>query len=312
MIQEEPTLLTRPPQSEITLSSLSLPGQILAGKNPPPGGFAAIFPGEISPAAYIGDYYEPSNATATVTVQSTPIAGFPLTPLPTAYWTTPIYALNTNWYSIAGPWLGTGEVNFGTTGTYNNTGDYNPYTTAPTTAHILWTRPVAFGGVAGGGEFSASGSETGNFYATAQYEPKWQPIIMQGILYYEEYPTSSTVPAGWVAVNLETGQTLWTDDAANLGGGSPAQSALTANGQVTSLMCGQYLDYVSPNQYGFLPYLWSEGTPAGINSIGTAFNLFDAMTGDYLCSIVNASVSGSAVSSVFQVLLLCQIHRETC
>jgi len=96
--------------------------------------FEFIFPGQV---VADGSCWLPSNATATDTVQSSPITGFPTTPFPTSYWTRPINALNNNWYSISGNWLGTGEVNFGTTGSYNNTGDYNPYTTAPTTAHIL-------------------------------------------------------------------------------------------------------------------------------------------------------------------------------
>ena len=117
--------------------------------------------------------------------------------------------------------------------------NYNPYTTAPTTAHILWTKPEAFGGIIGG-EYGTS--ETSNFYSTAQYEPKFAPIIMDGILYYTQYPGSGANPAGWVAVDLHTGQTLWTKNTTEL------------------LRCGQILDMVTPNQYGALAYLWSHAT----------------------------------------------------
>ena len=72
---------------------------------------------------------------------------------------------------------------------YNDTGNYNPYTTAPNTAHILWTKPEAFGGTIGG-EFGGSES---NFYATSQYEPKFAPIIMNGILYYTIYPEAQLI-----------------------------------------------------------------------------------------------------------------------
>jgi hypothetical protein len=91
---------------------------------------------------------------------------------------------------------------------YNITGDYNPYTTAPTTAHILWTKPVAFGGLVGG-EFG--GTSTSNYYSTSQYEPKYAPIIMNGIIYYTDYPDTSTDSTGWTAVNLQTGQTIWNE-----------------------------------------------------------------------------------------------------
>ena len=118
--------------------------------------------------------------------------------------------MNDLWYNISGNWLGLGQLFNSSTGMYNVTGDYNPYTTAPTTAHILWTKPLAFGGLIGG-EFSTSGGEyNGNYYSTRQYERIFGPIIMNGILYYTEYPGSVTNPAGWAAVNLQTGQTIWT------------------------------------------------------------------------------------------------------
>jgi outer membrane protein assembly factor BamB len=251
-------------------------GQTLAGDNPAPG----------APAnAAIGDYYQPSSSgTFTLTVQSDPIPDSTLTPLPTSYWTRPINALNNNWYTIGGNWLGFG---FGVySGTYNATGNYNPYTTAPTSSHILWTKAEAFGGTIGG-EFG--GDQQSNYYSTAQYEVKFAPVIINGILYYTEYPGSSTYPTAIVAVNLRTGAEIWRDDASNYGGGSSVKSALTSTGIVTTLKCGQVLNFVSPNQYGGEAYLWTTGTPAGITSTGTTFNLFDAMTGKYILSIVNAT-----------------------
>ena len=197
------------------------PGQVLAGNNPPP--FSLFGPGA---AAFIGDYFEPSNATTTLTVQSQPISGLLNTPLPTNYWRTPVNAENVNlWWNLTGNWLGLGEIFSANTGNYNSTGNYNPYTTAPTTAHILWTKPASFGGVLGG-EFG--GSETSNYYATSQYEPKFAPIIMNGILYYTEYPTASTNPTGWKAIDLYTGTTLW------------EKSEAQVNDSV--LLCGQVLN----------------------------------------------------------------------
>jgi hypothetical protein len=238
---------------------------------------------------YIGDYFEPSQSSPfALTVQQTAIASAQLTPLPTNYWTRPINALNNNWYTIAGDWLGLGVPIFGNTGMYNATGDFNPYTTAPTTAHILWTKPMAFGGAIGG---DLGGTETSDYYATRQYEPDFSPIILNGILYLVDFPGSSNYPSGWSATNLQTGQTIWT-----------INTPLTSAGLCTILRCGQVLDYVSPNQYGGLAYLWSTGTPASItNSIdatsttpglhitGTTYNMFDATTGNYILSIVNGT-----------------------
>jgi len=237
---------------------MTFPGQTLAGANPEPGA---------PPNPFVGDYFESSSSNVfTLTAQSTSIASAPVTPLPTSYWSRPIYAMNNNWYSIAGNWLGLGEITFAATGMYNASTDYNPYTLAPTTAHILWTKPVAFGGTMGG-EFG--GSETSNFYSTAQYEPKFAPIIMNGIIYYTMYPGASTCPSGWEAVNLQTGQTVWTKNTTEI------------------LVCGQILDYDTPNQYGGIAYLWSGPYVASGEAEfpGSSLEMWDAMTGNYILSI---------------------------
>ncbi len=245
--------------------------QILAGGNQPAGSPA------ISSNAYVNDTFQKSSSSKfTLTVQQEPTAYASVTPLPTNYWTRPIYGENNNWYTISGNWLGLGVSTFAATGMYNVSANYNPYTTAPNSAHILWTKPEAFGGIIGG-EFG--GSETGNYYSTSQYEPKFAPIIMQGILYYTMYPGASTHPAGWAAVDLHTGQTLWTKTNTTL-----------------ALRCGQILQMITPNQYGALAYLWVTGNIPGTNTVGvntasgtTTWNMFDAMTGNYILSIVNGT-----------------------
>jgi hypothetical protein len=265
------------------------PGQTLAGNNLAPGVPST------GPLAnpFIGDYYEPSNSSVfTLTVQQQPVGGVSVAPLPTSYWQTPINAMNVNnWYAIGGAWLGFGSTT-GHTGMYNSSSNYNPYTTAPMSAHILWTKPEAFGGVLGG-QFGGT-TTYGNYYATAQYEKKFSAVIINGYLYYTVYPGSSTTPTGLVCVDLHTGQTVWDDNADNYGGGSPAYSALTSAGLCTTLLCGQVLDMVTPNQYGGLAYIWTTGTPAwiisgGYATTGTTLNMFDAMTGTYILSIVNGT-----------------------
>jgi outer membrane protein assembly factor BamB len=241
-------------------------GQTLAGANP--------VPGVPNNNVFIGDYYQPSKSNIfTLAVQQEQI-GYPgVVPLPTNYWTRPIYAENNDWHSISGNWLGLGLSQFATTGMYNASANYNPYTTAPNTAHILWTRPVAFGGMIGG-EFG--GSEIANFYSTSQYEPKFAPIIINGILYYTMYPGSSTNPVGWAAVNLHTGQTIWEKNTTEV------------------LRCGQLLQYVTPNQFGAIAYLWSSPRAQSLTSalspaVGPSLEMWDAMTGSYILSITNAN-----------------------
>jgi hypothetical protein len=230
--------------------------------------------------AYIGDYFKPSTSdVAYLTVQEEPTPPLPMTPLPTQYWTRPIQAMNYPWYKLGGNWLGLGAHPFAATGRYNATGNYNPYSNAPLAAHIMWTKPVAFGGLMGG---EYGGDDTSNFYSTSQYEPKWAPIIMNGIMYYVNYPGSINNPVGWSAVNLRTGETIWTRE---------DQYPMTSTGAQTILRCGQILDMVNPNQFGGIAYLWSTGTPAGMRTQAgsTTWNMFDAMTGDYILSIVNGT-----------------------
>jgi hypothetical protein len=252
----------------------SFPGQTLAGNNlDPTSGGTAAYPN-------IGDYYLPSNASTTLTVQEEATPAIPQNPIPTSYWTRPIVSVNQYWYSVAGNWLGLAASTFSTTGQYNASGNYNPYTMAPTTAHLLWTRSAAPGGLIGG-EFGAT--QTSNFNAPQQYQPKFAPVIMNGILYYEQYPNAQSTPEGWVAVNLHTGETLWT---------------INPN---ADLLCGQLLDYVTPNQYGALTYLWGIGPTTAHGAVGsvvhpntppntgTTYTLYDATTGNYVLSIVNGT-----------------------
>ncbi len=236
-------------------------GQTLVGENL--GAPASAYP-------EIGDYYKPSESNVfPLTVQDEPIPLPATVPLPTNYWTRPIYGENNEWYSISGNWLGLSASTFATTGMYNATGNYNPYTTAPNTAHILWTKPEAFGGIIGG---EYGNTQTANYYSTSQYEPKFAPIIMQGILYYTIYPGASTHPAGWAAVDLHTGETIWTKETTEL------------------LRCGQIINMITPNQYGALAYLWSIPQSAGgFMGAQTTYYMSDAMTGDYILTIENAT-----------------------
>src|SRR3972149_2304430 len=235
-------------------------GEYVLGANLPPG----------PPNANIGDYYQPSESNVfTLTVQEEQIPYPPVTPRPTTYWTRPIYGENNEWFSISGNWLGLAASTFAATGMYNATGNFNPYTKAPNTGHILWTKPEAFGGMIGG---EYGNAQTANYYSTSQYEPKFAPIIMQGILYYTMYPGSSTHPAGWAAVDLRTGETLWTKNTTEV------------------LRTGQLLNMITPNQFGALAYLWSIPMgQAGFFGAQTTYNMYDAMTGNYILSIVNGT-----------------------
>jgi hypothetical protein len=242
----------------------SFPGQTLAGYNLGPGFTNASYPN-------VGDYYAPSTSpTYVLTVQEEASPLLPTNPLPTGYWQRPIFANNLAWYTISGNWLGGGGAEGGGSTKYNSTSNFAPYTTAPNTAHIVWTKPYAPGGLMGG-EYGGNQMNS-NFYSTAQYESKFAGVVINGVLYYTREPGASTSYMGWEAIDLRTGKTIWWQN----------QSA------TTRLMLGQIYDYVSPNQYGGLAYLWSLQATVAPNT-GSTFGMYDAMTGGWILNIVNAT-----------------------
>ncbi len=252
-------------------------------------GSAGFFGGPPSNAGLIQDPSE--SEVFTLTVQEEPITqtGYPLTPLPTNYWETPVSAQNVqNWYSIMGPWLGLGSITFASTGAYNASSLCNPYTPSVTSGHILWTKTWGAGGVVGG---SAGGTEdSGHYWSTRQYWPQYAPVIMNGKMYSTYYPETTGYSNGIVCTNLYTGETLWKINTTSV------------------LRCGMTTQWKTPNMYGVVgPYIWTTGNlPASetggrlVQSTGTemgmfgpqqkpAYNLYSAETGQYVLSIVNGS-----------------------
>jgi hypothetical protein len=56
-------------------------------------------------------------------------------------------------------------------------GYFNPYTTAPNQAHILWTKPTLFGGVIGGT------SSVNTYYTGSSYRLELAPpVVISGIV----------------------------------------------------------------------------------------------------------------------------------
>jgi hypothetical protein len=230
----------------------------------------------------VDNYYEASSYTTTFTVQQEQATITPLSPLPTGYWERPINAQNQEWYTISGNWFGTGSGRYGFgLQTYNGTGNYNPYSTAPTSAHIVWTRPLRFGGLIGG-EFG--NSPTSNYYTGKTYEAAFTPpVIINGVLYYN---VNSPPSIGFYAVDLRTGETLWLQN--NTG---PVITSTTniVQGQITM---GQVYRYLSPNQIGAIPYLWSTNTGM--------WTMYDAVTGGAILQIANATATGAATNNVVE------------
>jgi hypothetical protein len=221
----------------------------------------ASFPGQwvntTGSSGYTRWYVPLESKILEVTVQEQPISLTPELPLPTEYWTRPINAENRQWYLIAGNWLmGKGDKD---AVAFEGSGNANFYSTAPNTGHIMWTKQLLPGGIAGG-QIGYGEAYYGGLNYEAMFRP---PIIMNGILYYE---TPQPPRYGVYAVDVRTGETIWYQ---NISYGSG----------FNSLKLGQVLDYDSMNQHGSFAYLWF--------AVGTTWHMHDAFTGNYILSVNN-------------------------
>jgi outer membrane protein assembly factor BamB len=214
--------------------------------------FVMTFPGQ---DAIDGAHYSASTSpAATLVVQQDAVSEYTPTPLPTDYWARPIYGENREWAQIGGNWLGV-TLLFGTGA--SSDGAFNPYTTAPESAHIVWNKAMQFGGIVGG---NISGSDVA-YYTGLSYEGRWSPpIIINGVIYYNLPNGNGGSGYGANAVDIRTGQVLWW--------------------QNITLSVGQVLEYDSPNQHGAYAYLWQTGA---------TYRMYDAFTGNLLLTLANAS-----------------------
>ena len=239
--------------------------------------FKFTFPGQhvtgfATAGAPINVYYAGSNYTTSLTVQQTPAASYTQPPLPTTYWTRPINSQNSLWATISGNWLALGTSTFGSTN-YNSTGNFNAYTQAPGSAHIIWTKPLVAGGLIGG-EFG--GTDTSNYFTGKSYQMMFTPpIIINGVLYYN---SPESPKEGFYAVDLRTGQTLWFQN--STGASFQAFGGLVTGWEYPGLSLGQVYNYESPNMEGGFPYLWFTAT--------NTWNMYDANTGDLMLQFSNA------------------------
>ncbi|MEM3050609.1 MAG: PQQ-binding-like beta-propeller repeat protein [Candidatus Bathyarchaeia archaeon] len=188
-------------------------------------------------------------------VQSEQIPYFPGFPLPNEYWTRPINAQFHEWAPIAGNWLRPA-------GSYTMPPipKYHPYNEdAPETAHILWTKQYAQGGLTGGDlgnvQYEMGDAYVGKFLGS---------VIIDGVVYYNQFQSTggTAVEQPVVAVDLKTGEELW-----------------RRNWNNTRLAFGQVFFWDSFNYHGAFAYLWTE--------TGTTWDCYDAFTGRWLYRLTN-------------------------
>jgi hypothetical protein len=226
-------------------------------------------------SANLGDIYLPSTATTTLVVQQDPIFTYPDSyPLPTEYWTRPIYAENPFWWAISSNWLGTGAavnsaVSAGTiTGISMSSlvqrfpGD----AVGSLTSHVMWTKPIQSGGVVGGNNFEIQGD---TYFEGSAYSQRYtNPIIVNGRVYYNpplSFRGSNAGPT--TCVDLRTGQVVW------------------QRSDVPAINFAMIWDLQNGNQHGVYPALLCTSNFARV---------FDADTGEQLFNVTGVP-SGTIV-----------------
>ncbi len=183
--------------------------------------------------------------------------------LPSNYWTRPIDAQLREWSAITGSWPNVPR------------NLYAPYNDGPETAHILWTKPLTTGGLAGG-KLGGRSFEIGD-----AYEGKWTgssgglsmwsstAIILTGKLYYQE--STQEDPIVYHCVDLHTGEELW--------------SKVFMDNRTIAF--GQTFHWDGINYHGAFEYLWVTSGGGFFGGGSQTWYAFDSYTGDWMFTIEN-------------------------
>ena len=180
-----------------------------------PAGSYVTLPGQESeyPNFTLGAsiYWEPSSTSwQNFTVQTALVAGWPSVPLPTNYWTRPISSEMREWYVIAGnyPWTGAYYYPDGQRVLYSSNYQYTPYVQAPNTAHILWSREGAIGGLIGGDTYENS-LNTGGGNPSIIFDGRCYQAITKPMMQLVNGTLQSVATSVLECYDLQTGQVYW-------------------------------------------------------------------------------------------------------
>jgi hypothetical protein len=186
---------------------------------------------------YQNDTILPAETTTSLTVQEEQLTYLPNTPLPTEYWTRPIYGENVAWYSVSSNWLGSPYIT-GANTYVGLPGAFQPDGSAPDTAHIMWTKDIQYGGLVGGTNTAVIGE---SYYTGNSYNSRFpNGLIMQGTLFTAEPLGNAGSGGDYIAVDLRTGEELWRINTSETGISLVPQF-------------GYLYSFESPNQHGNLP-----------------------------------------------------------
>jgi hypothetical protein len=215
-----------------------------------------------------------TSKTVSLVVQEEPIQATPGVPLPTEYWSRPIEGQNTEWYEISSNWLGrnSGQIIGG--GNWGG-GGIQPFGIAPKSPHVMWAKPLEFGGIVGGPYGNILGE---SYYTGLSYEGRYSdPLIIHGRLYYDTPLGNDPNDGPYTCVDLRTGETIW------------------ENPDISPTF-GQLYYYETPNQHGVIPsgYLWQ--------TAGSTWRAYDPLSGQNLFNLTNVPSGLTAYSEKGEIL----------
>jgi len=275
----------------------------------------AFYPGEILDGMFPGGTPEPDgyhtelwgsrvlpaeSDPVTLTVTEDPVEPIYKTPsLPDYYWTRPVYATNWDWgKEIASNWYGLDSAGFTTYGKYDVVGGFDPYGKAPNSPHILWAKSVREGGQPGGPLPSDQSTQfTSTDITVDQYDGS---IILAGVLYYTKYAgwgAGHNYIEGWEAIDLRTGEVLWSKPAGLSG--------------KEFLRYGQIFRWHNNQGFGSHGFLWSidsESSSIFGPTGNMVFRIYDAFTGKHLANVTTEE--GEADTSTYARNLACLTDIE--
>ena len=174
-----------------------------------------VISGNTGGSVYEAVYVKPSKTPiTTLTVQEELVYGYPEYPLPTDYWSRPVNAELRDWWPIIGnyPWFGVGggekwDELYPNTNPYANPGQrFTPWVQGPDSAHIVWKRQGALGGLVGG-----DNTDNSVYWPTSGWQNA-PTIILWGRGYHAVTKPGTTSPSGttwWQCYDIRTGELLW-------------------------------------------------------------------------------------------------------
>jgi hypothetical protein len=215
-------------------------------------------------SAFVNDTYLPSSAEGTLTVQEDSIQYIPETPLPTEYWSRPIYGENPNWWMVSSNWFGSGSTQLA------NWRSYIPDGFGSETNHVMWNKQIQLsGGVVGGNTLEIPGD---TFFEGSAYLNRFvNPIIMDGKIFYKEplsYGGAANGPQK--CVDLRTGEVYW------------------SRTDVQKPSFGFVIATHNPQQHGVTP-------PFLVATSGTTWIGYDGDSGDWVFNLTSVPSGGRRI-----------------